>query len=298
MSVVTNWPAVPNRLWILFRYLLEKGEKGEEKDRLKASISPASLQRGDEDTQTGTTLFDEVLKEAKSLGLVEDAEGTIRLCEKFTKKEMDHLGAEALFIKTIERLILDPSLAQNNGQKNVAPALAWFLMQDPANPFSFSENPKSRVVNDLGEETKAYDLKSKEDFQNLAYWARYLGYCSWISISQTGTLFVPDPTNALGRHLRNVFSEEPELRLVDCISRWAVLCPVLEGGAVRQEVEALARPELKREPGTLSPATSLALRRLEERKTIDLKRLSDADVITLHWDNTRKGYSHITYKAR
>lgn len=298
MSIVTNWLAVPNRLFILFRYLLEKGERGEDKDRLKASLSPPSLLSGDEDARPGTTVFEEVFKESKSMGLIEDREGSISLREKFTRTEIDRFGPEILFIKTVERLLFDPTLAQNNGQENVAPALAWFLMQDPANPLGFSENPKSRILNDLGEETEAYDLDAKEDFQNLAYWARYLGYCSWISISQTGTLFIPDPTAALARHLRDVFSEEQEMRFVDCISALAIPCPVLEGGVVRQEMEAFARPELRREPGTLSQATSLAFRRLEERKVIELRRLSDADVVTVHWDDKRKGFSHIAYKAR
>lgn len=298
MSVITNWPAVPNRLWILFRYLLDKGEKGEDKERLRASLSPPSLLGGEEGENPGTTVFEEILKESKSMGLVDDLDGSICLRNRFTKREIDRIGPENLFVRTMENLLLDPDVTQDNGQKNVAPALAWFLMQDISNPLGFSDNPRNRVANDLGEETKSYDLKANSDFQNLAYWGRYLGYCSWVSIGQTGTIVVPDPTKALARHLQNVFAKENEMRLVDCMSAWAALCPVLEGGLVRQEVEALARPELRREPGTLSQATSLALRRLEERKIIELKRLSDADVITVHLDDKRKGCSHIAYKAR
>lgn len=301
MSVITNWPAMPNRLFILFRYLLEKGERGEDKQRLAAIFTPVSLLRkrgegGDDEGTSGKTILDDVLREAKIIGLVEEQEERISLLETYSKREVNRMGIEEFFIRIAERILLDPETAELKGQKDIAPALSWLLMQDPANPLMFSENHRGRVINDLGEDTGAYGLNVNSDFQNLVYWARFLGYCHWIAVDQT-TYIVPDPTHAIMRRLPEIFTDSKEVRFMDFIAALAVSCPVLEQGYTRREVESIARPELITEPRTLSRSTSLALRRLENQGTIKMELLSDADVVTVFTDGDAKRHSHIQYRG-
>lgn len=300
MSVITNLPAIPNRLFILFRYLLEKSERGEDKERLSDAFTPPSLLKGnvDDDVETGQSMFDSVFKEAKLMGLIDELDDRIVLIESFTRREVNRIGAEELFTRTTEKILFDPELAEPKGQKNVAQALAWLLMQDPSNPLMFSQNQRGRIIGDLGEGTGAYGLSNNSRFQNLIYWARFLGYSNWIAVDQNNTHILPDPTKAMLRRLPDIFTDSKKMRMMDFITALGVSCSVLDQGTIRQEVESIARPDLRTEPRTISRSTSLALRRLEARGEIKMEILSDADVITIHADgDVRLRYSHIVYKG-
>lgn len=300
MSVITNLPALPNRLFMLFRYLLHKGSAGETKERLEAFFAPPALRTpiGGEETETAnSTIFDHVLREAKLMRLVEEADDRIKLRQHFTNSEIKRTGEDGLFLGLIERLLLQPEEAHEGGQKSFAYALCWLLMQNPSEPLDYNENFVNRVINDLGEDARSYQLTNKSRCQNLLYWARYLGFCTWISAGPQ-TVVVPDPTRVLGRLIPSLFQKEHRMRLADCIIALGALCPVLETGVIRREVEALARPGLGTEPEVLSRSTSIALKRLEHKGIIQLERLSDADVISVFSDGERKGFSHITYIAR
>lgn len=299
MSIITNLPAIPNRLFILFRYLLEKGEKGEDKERLSDFFTPPSLLKSniDDDVETGQSMFDSVFKEARLMGLINESGDRIVLQEYFSKREVNRVGAKEIFIKMSEKILLDSELAEQKGQKNVAQAFAWLLMQDPSNPLMFSENQRGRIINDLGEETGAYTLSNNSRFQNLIYWARFLGYCNWMAVDQNNTYILPDPTRAILRRLPEFFKHSSKMRIMDFITALGSSCPVLDQGTVRQEVENIARPELRTEPRTVSKSTSLALRHLESRGEIKIEILSDADVVTIHSDGERLRYSHISYKG-
>jgi hypothetical protein len=300
MSVLTNLPVLPNRLFILFRYLLYKGTAGEAKEKLEAFFSPPALRPtlGGEETETpNTTIFDQVLKEAKLMRLVEEEDDRIRLSQGFTNSEIKRTGEEVLFLALVERRLLQPEEAQESGQKSFAYALCWLLMQNPLEPLDYNENYVNRVTNDLGEGARSYQLTNKSRCQNLLYWARFLGFCTWIAAGPQ-TVVIPDPTLALARFIPTLFQEEQKMWLADCLIAWGALCPVLEMGVVRMEVEALARRDLRTEPRVLSKSTSLALRRLEHEGVIKLERLSDGNVVSVFSDGELKGFSHIKYLAR
>lgn len=307
MSVITNLPVLPNRLNILLRQISQSRD-GYTRDELAELMSPSSLSRG------RTSIFSAVLSEALRLGLVFETtteKGGNRLLLADNAKDLT-------FINLIERRLLQDPDNESVDRGRFPEALAWFLMQDPMQPLMWDKNVRLRVVTDLGEALEALELTNKARFQNLVYWARFLGYAVKLGFSATelgddtdadedesqtvdldaanATAYVlPDPTEAIARHLPNIFLSEQQLKVADFIKAWASLLPVLEGGAIREQVEQQARVEIVHQPDAFSRATSLALRRLEQRRLISLYALSDAQMYLLYYGREPVRISHITY---
>jgi hypothetical protein len=137
----------------------------------------------------------------------------------------------------------------------------------------------------------------------LCYWARFLGYAESLLIGDS-TVVVPDPTEAIARHLANVFEGAPKLPIARFFEAIARPCPVLELGETRSIVEK--RMTTPRVPKMLSSATCLALWRLESRGTLKLSHASDAETWLLPPSvssasagaGTVRTVSHIEYHVR
>lgn len=291
MSIVSVAEAVPNRLLAIYGALLARSG-GDTRERLKAQMVPPAL-RGGKDNQS-TALFDNSLREARAIGLVsEDGEKLIVPSGAVPKSRQ---GEEEAFCAHVLRVIFDEALANDTGQNKVAPALAWLLMQNPLRPIPWSENPLPIISRQLTD-GDSLDLGNASRLQNLAYWARHLGFVRLVGAGQV--FIVPDPHDAIARLIPSIFDNNTSLRVSDFRKRLSELCPVLEDGSIRSRVEQQARDEIVRaNPQRLSRSTSLALIRLEAGGRILLQQSSDAEVGLLDLGTSERRFSHVAFKDR
>lgn len=298
MSVITTVEAVPSRIRVFFTFF-EGRPKGEDARRVEQMLSPEQLRqaaRGDEADDDGTTranVYVNSLREAQNLGLVELVDGD-RLCPTALPARSG-ASADERFIEWIEPRLLVPDQALRFSQQNFAPALAWLLMQSPLHPIPFAKNVSASINHEFGTEVQCFDLTSKERFQNLAYWAKYLGYATLVQDRSV----VPDPTSAIRRRLPRIFGRNAELRVEEFLRELAGLTPVFELGSVREELESKSAAR-RAEQGSqrLSASTSLALRRLADAKLLELRELSDAGVRIINVGDMQQRVSHVALARR
>lgn len=291
MSIVSVAEAMPNRLLAIYGALLAR-TGGETRERLKAQMVPPSL-RGGRDNQS-TAVFDASLREARAIGLVTEDGDNLAVPPaaqpKPRQKEDEAFRAHVL------RVLCDETLADETGQSNVAPALAWLLMQDPLRPMPWSENPLPIITRQLvgGD---SMDLGNASRLQTLAYWARCLGFARLVGAGQV--YIVPDPHDAISRLLPEVFDIGAPLRAREFRKRLADLCPVLEDGSIRARIEQQARDEVVRaNPQRLSRSTSLALLRLESSGRIELQERHDSEVCLLDLGTSERRFHFVAMKDR
>jgi hypothetical protein len=293
VSVITTVEAVPSRIRLFFNFF-EARPKGEDARRVEQMLSPEPLRKasgGDEAVDDGTAranVYAHSLNEVLNLGLVERVEGD--KLRPAALAELKGPSADERLIEWIEPRLLMPEQAALLSQQNFAPALAWLLMQSPLHPIRFAKNVSADIAQEFGTEVQSFDLTNKERFQNLAYWAKYLGYATLVQERSV----VPDPTSAIKRHLPRIFARSPELRVEDFLRELAALAPVFELGSVREELEGKSSAR-RAEQGSqrLSASTSLALRRLADAKVLELRELSDAGVRILSVGDLQQRVSHV-----
>lgn len=268
MSVIKRILVTPNRVAILFHFL--KGfADGVKADELEALLNPAALGKGEEEEGSGSTGA-VVLNEAQKLGLVQDL-GDKVVAVPTELRGLDDTG----LLDFLEQRLVRPDLAQNCEQEQVPKALAWLLIQDPAQSLIWSQRPAWAT-----KEIHGYDMTNNSRYQNMGYWARYLGY-AWRFELGNRNLLVPDPTEALERHLRAILSEGQRMEIAQLVAQLALRSPILEGGSVRQELEERLPAEKRRRSNALSASTSVALMRLSRRGVIHFERAADAEAMLL-----------------
>lgn len=291
MSIVSVAEAMPNRLLAIYGALLARSG-GETRERLKEQMVPPSL-RGGRDNQS-TAVFDASLREARAIRLVTE-DGDILTVPPAARPKPRQREEEA-FRAYVLRVLCDDALADETGQSNVAPALAWLLMQDPLRPMPWSENPLPIITRQLAD-GGTLDIGNASRLQTLAYWARHLGFARLVGADQV--YIFPDPYDAIARLLPDVFDGGVPLRASEFRKRLASLCPLLEDGSVRARIEQQARDETGRaNPQRLSRSTSLALLRLESCGRIELQQRSDAEVGLLDLGTNERRFSHVAMKGR
>ena len=289
MSVVTTVEAVPNRLRLIFDYFCGKTQS-EPIERIENLMSPPALRHGgnDWDIDNPALVLRNTLREAYALKMVEESDGKLRFAGEIQDKRRRDI--DTLFVDWVENRLLAPSINDEYRQENVAPALAWLLMQSPLRPLPFRENHADLIRQQFGEGSNVFDLTNKERFQNLVYWARYLGYCTLIGNRSV----VPDPSGALSRWMPRIFGGVKEMTVENLLRELAAKVPVLEEGAVRRRLEGdLVADPLRRDPNRLSQSTSLALKRLAVRGKIAFKDLSDAHNRILDLGDKTQRVSHV-----
>ncbi len=288
MSIVSNFQAVPSRLFCIYAAVAES-ENGLLQEQLEAwSTPPALAKRGANDDEEGTTeLFSKSLSEVRRLGLIEDDGERLRIPKAGVDvRRTSDLQAD--FMTKVREVLFDPKRAAAAGQEGVLYALAWFLTKSPLHPANFSDDPKNQLREDLGEFAVKVDLGSTAGFQNLLYWARYLGFATVVGDGESRRAF-PDPTRAISAVLNQVLTDNDWLEIDVFLSRLADLYPVLEGGSIREELETVSKVQ-RASDDRLSIATSFALQRLDDRGSISLDTVADAKTIRIldFGGNTRR----------
>jgi len=292
MSIVTNFQAVPNRLFIVYATVAD-AENGLPRDQLEAWATPPSLSKrgGSEEDGGSTALFSYSLSEARRLGLVEDDGDRLRVPKAASGAGRRNADLQANFLSKIREVLFDPQRAADAGQMGVLYALAWFLTKSPLQPVGFSDAPQNQLREDLGEFALKAELGSTSSYQNLLYWARYLGFASVVGDAGTRRAF-PDPSRAIAAALHQVLPDESWVEVDLFLSRLAAIYPVLEGGSVREELEAM-RTVSPPTDDRLSISSSFALQRLADQGSITLDAVADAKARILDFGVATKRVSHV-----
>ena len=292
MSIVTNFQAVPSRLLSIYAVVAE-AENGVLRENLESWATPPALStRGATDDDGGSTaLFTNSLSEARRLGLVEENGDRLIVPDCARGKGGRDANLQSQFLSYLRETLFDPERAASAGQAGVLIAMAWFLTKSPLQPVDFSDAPQNQLRDDLGPFAGRAELGSTSSFQNLVYWARFLGFATVVGDAGKRRAF-PDPSRAISAVLDRVLPDDRWLDMNEFLTRLADIYPVLEGGTVREEVEAnrTVPPTID---GRLSIASSLALQRLADRKSIVLSVVADATSRILDFGGSTKRVSRV-----
>jgi hypothetical protein len=228
-----------------------------------------------------------IIREAVRLRLLIEADKGFQLAEGVRPRDVAN---DDWFETHVERALFSQPLNEGDENRPVAFATAWLLTRAASPEIEWRFDVAKAMREDM-EGDEVYDVTNVDRSAMLAYWIRFTGYGE--SLGWAGkTFLIPDPTRAIARQL-DLLLVETTLAFPRFLERLAERVPVLEGGAVRAQVEARLRR--KRDPATLSPSTSLALLRLELRGLITMRAESDAEprLLDLAADGTRR-ISHIS----
>lgn len=267
MSVFSTLEAVPKRLDVLWNVLRDAGDNGIERDELQRIIAPGSLGSTSEDDNGESNVFKGSLDEFVRSGFAQ----IVRKSVKLKDAESDS------FLACVEHLLLSPTTKVDSKQGYLAGSVAWFLTREPTSPLLWGSAPHEELRADFGGAPKGFELGNLSSWQNFAYWARFLGYATVVEIGKQVPVIIPDPKEALSRHLVRVLPPGQELQIGTILNALATTTPVFEDGTARQAIETrLVRS--RREDRTLSLATSLALRRLQMAAFLQPIRHDDAEI--------------------
>ena len=276
MSIITTWPAVPNRLMSIYAAVYDNAE-GETREKLESFFTPASLlKRGaNDDEESSSSLFVSALQEARRLKIVEEIEGRVRVTHQTSESKKRKVGDhEAAFLAAISAILFTPELAQEAEHKSFMFAIVWLLGKNPLKPLIFSEAPQDMVREDLGDQWGITELTNRSNYQNFLYWARYLGFATFVGFESERRI-IPDPTRALVSALPRVFGDQLTMDIDHFFGALNGVFPVFEGGEIWTQLNSM-RTDPAHAENTISMATSFALRRLAERGEITLESVADA----------------------
>lgn len=297
MSILTNWPAIPSRIAIGCEYLQFCGEGGTTKEAFVAQISPESIKGGEGDERAKRPMAEDVLKEMLALGVADDTGGSVRLSMALPSKSLSLQQWMDWLRPWIRARINDVEFATQTGQGGVAQAIAWLLCQDPRQPMRTSAVHAERLIAQLGStDALGINMANNSNFQNLVYWARYLGYAETLGL-KGNWMVLPDPTRAIRETLPEVFKERTELSAGAFVERLSALNPVMEFGSLREEMESRLPASCQRQDQHFSLSTSLALKRLKQTGDIDLHFESDAQRWVLDDGRTGIRVSRLTWSG-
>jgi hypothetical protein len=165
----------------------------------------------------------------------------------------------------------------NVGENHFATACAWLLAQPVAGGPQGHNAIQTRLQRS-GFDPKEIGLTNPARIDMVLYWARYLGLIRRLR-ETGGSGVVPDPTEFLRRHLGRLLPRPDPVPAVEFRRTLGLLCPVLDGGEVRDRVLARMKGAgLPARPADqLSDALSLALRRLRAEGIVHWTYPDDAD---------------------
>jgi hypothetical protein len=275
MSIITTFPAVPSRLFSLYAALADS-EDGELRQQLEAWATPPSLATrggGDED-EGGSSLFTSALQEARKLGIVEESDERLKITVEARSARKNSAERETEFRTYLSEVLFDRTRAEKAEQSAFMLAVSWLLSKNPLQSLNFSEAPQEMLKADLGIEWDKTQLTNRSCYHNFLYWARYLGFATFVGFGAGRRVF-PDPAPAIAERLPRIFGDNQLLEIESFLSALSDIFPVFEGGAVRAELDAM-RPHTPTNDDRLSVATSLALQRLADRGALTLESVADA----------------------
>lgn len=289
MSIITTFEAVPNRLFTLYATLADTNN-GVPPERLASWATPSTLSGAGE-----TKLLSNTLLEAKRLKLVAEVDGRLRVGETVVRTKGRGGNREEEFRNYMNGLLFSKERAEQSGQGGFAVALAWLLSCDPRRPLVFKQAPQNLLRNDLGDLFEQSELGNDSSYQNLLYWARYLGFAVIVGVGDTRWV-IPDPSAAIANAMPRVFNDRKTLDIDPFMKKLSGILPVLEDGAVRNLVEG-SRDTPSADTDNLSISTSLALRRLADRGDLVLDSVADARARIMNFGGDTRRVSKVSWSG-
>lgn len=272
MSVISNWQAVPRRFEILFNTIASAGPSGRSFEELRRLVTAA--------TPKESTLFPNAFAEAIRVNLLQRQDDRVTIPGREGAKWTPSRIAQEFRRRIEEALVPDAGDTDAVGRADDLPlSLAWLGLQSPWRPLLSTEEPAGLLEQQIGDDELRgrFSISTLDSFRNFVYWARFLGFCSYLKTSADGFRVVPDATAALRRVLDDVLPEGPPVAASEFVRRVGGALKVIDGGSYRaQLLECWAGK--KPEKAHLSGPLSLALRRLSAAGAVDIVELSDADV--------------------
>lgn len=307
MSVISNLPAMANRFSVACEYLYFLGEGGDSFETIEKQLSPLRSsdeeEQGDsDDGRAKSSIADAVLFEMEKLKLVtRKSKESIALAPEIRELAPKDGDWQKVLRPILFAKLVFPDVASSLGQAEVPDAISWLLAQDPLDPLPWKGALHAqRIINQLEDGDPLNGIRNNSRYQNLIYWSRYLGFAEKLSL-KSGSLFsdmvIPDPSGAVTACLPSVFRDGNELPIQTFLQRLAELCPVLDAGSARRELEIRLTSQLQRKERHLSRSTSLALFRLQKRGVLELKAVSDANTFILDLGKETTPISHISLQG-
>jgi hypothetical protein len=285
MSVISVLTAMPNRISIVYDFLSAHHDVFFKKNELIDILSPSSSSSNEESEDKGKKIADGVISEMIRLELISiDGNGKV-------KASNSPLGLR----KDLYKKLFDPNKYETvYKQGDLVEGAVWLLCQDPFSPIQKSAKHAELLREQLPDSDELiHSYRSDARFQNLAYWTRYLGLSEWMSLGGIDYV-VPDPSRLLLEFLPQIFAIEKDLHVDNFLQKLRELCPLFEGGVIRESIEA--RLLKKRDNSHFSRSTSLSLQKLSMNKIINLDFESDAKSWVLDLGATQKSISRISLR--
>ncbi len=264
MKLYTTIEPTPSRIHGLLHLILN--QKSPIRSQLELLFHPMNLRKSDE-----TDAFQRVLNVLMDLELVEEVtEGD----DTILRANPD-LGKASQLRERLPIVAARSALqSEVGGQRNhFARMCAWFLHQ----PVTGIPQGHGAIKNQLEIASQKTDWKFDVHLDNrldmVIYWAKYLGLIAQLRDERCRNL-IADPTRYLTRHLGLLLPSEETVPIRQFRQELGKLCPVLDGGAIHEEVREVY--EIERADNAMSPALGYALSRLEHQKLIKMERINDA----------------------
>ncbi len=238
-----------------------------------------------------------VLNEMLKLKILERAEGdTIRVAPVLSTISQKVKWTDRLY-DYLFPILTSLDSAREHGQAELPEAFCWLLQQSPTQRLGSGTNSHYNILASqmLDDDPLCRSIASDARYQNLIYWARYLGLAERLWIKPVAEMAIADPTRAIARRLPLLFGDERQITLDSFVHRVGTYVPVLDGGRVWQEMQGRFKETLKAKDKHIGQSLGLAMLRLQQAERIKIEGLSDAAAWVLEVGRESRSVSHITY---
>jgi hypothetical protein len=271
MKIYRTVEAVPSRLEGVLHVLRSAGGKGYSRDTLLHLMQPAPLRRKEDADTLAKNSLDALFELS--------ADGDNLVIEK-----TDERGQQRVVLGDVLASCKDPQFSSEarralraaairatvDGRPNqFAEVLAW-LKWMPAHDMPEGHSALKTRLQASKLDLEAYGLNNDARWDNVVYWARYVGLLwQWKDESCRG--LVLDAAEFIREHTSTLL-EGGAVPFVEFRQRLGSLCPALDGGEVHARIsEGLAEAKMipRDHAARVSPAVSLGLRSLREAGVLD-----------------------------
>jgi hypothetical protein len=245
MKIYTSFEPVPSRMLAVARLLLAEGPMPE--DELIPLLQP----------RENTGMAAATLSAAIECGLVVRERTKCMLAADLFEGKAKPSELDGLLPVILARLLLAANIESE--ANNFATLCAWLLHQ-PLLAMPVDQVGLKNAIQAQGLSLNDLQLQSNARLDNVIYWARYLGLVRQMSDEKCARV-VPDPTLFLHRHLSRLLPAGEEVDVNKFRKRLGAICPVLDGGTVRDKLLERIAPDWPE--SQISESLSFAISRLE-----------------------------------
>jgi hypothetical protein len=251
MKIYTTFEPVPSRMLALVRLLLTAGTLDDVE--LVRLLQP----------RENTAQAEKTLDAAHQCGLVLRKGKQCSVTPGLFSEGMAPSGLDDALPVVLGRLLLR---ADVGGEANGFAILCAWLLSQPIQGMPQDRGALKRAIEEQGLPLSELQIQNDARWDNVIYWARYLGLIRQMGDGACVGL-LPDPSMFLRRHLAELVPSGADVPAAEFRVRLGQLCPVLDGGAVRDGLLQRCMPDWP--ASRISGALAFGIERLE--RTGDLR---------------------------